>query len=532
VKATTSLTSRSADPTIIGLLHLSVVSCGALQNRGVVGIRGVDPLFACWVAGVISSTRFLPLSVAFTRSRALSCVFIGAWLPSCLATSHMVSVSLRPVSVNNLSTWARPAEQHQPPVLSAQRLRDASHMTWRPAASLRASFRSHSASLVGSSPTGSPDTVVERRRLSSRRSSTTSSRNCTVAASNQSLQVGEEFAAAIDIALTGALGITSQRTPRRRSPRIESLLVQTNKPPSEEELLAIGIDKLASLGRWQLLTEVPPDDDDSFPMQACWTEVKQCWASGTLDEYDRISIARSVSWLARDLRPNVAQQREMARLTDADVPEQIAAQCRTGGLYADQFDALTDWQDADELVEPLAAIQPLIAHAAMSPAMRVHYMLPAIRRLASAVHAAAEASGLGWWEQKWWNRAAIDGFIYELRLAHAGSSTLDLPKEPWTANDTPAAYGIGRHSAEALVPLARRMRIHSFPGDNEAVEGRLQEVHPDERLDFLGWDIYLLARARGDTSEHAFSLAMNDTLSGRQEQRNDLLKRSLREIEN
>jgi len=352
------------------------------------------------------------------------------------------------------------------------------------------------------------------------------------------LQVGEEFAAAVDIALTGALGVAAERPSRLRSPRIEPLLFQESKPPSEEELFAIGIGKLASLGRWQLLTEVPPDDEDSFPLQACWTEAKRRWAHGILDEYDRAAIARSVSWLATDLQHHAhAQQRwEMARLTDADVPEQIASQCRFGGLYADQCEALTDWQDADELVEPLAAIQPLITHAAMSPPMRVRYMLPALRRLAGAVKAAGEASGLGWWEQKSWNSAAIDGFIYELQMAHAGSSALDLPKEPWTANVAPAAHLIGRRGAEAIAPLARRMRVYSFPGDREAVEGRLEDeaqMPADQRLDALGWDIYLLARVRGDTSEHAFTLAMNDidTLDDRQKLRRDLLERSLRNLE-
>lgn len=351
------------------------------------------------------------------------------------------------------------------------------------------------------------------------------------------LQVGEEFAAAVDIALTGALGVASQRPSRRRSPRIEPLLIQESKPPSEEELFALGVDRIASLGRWQLLTEVPPDDEDSFPMQACWTEVKHRWADGTLDEYDRAAIARSVSWLAKDLQhhAHARQRQEMARLTDADVPEQIAAQCRFGGLYADQFEALTDWQDADDLVEPLAAIQPLITHAAMSPAMRVRYMLPAIRQLAFAVQAAGEASGLGWWERRSWNSAAIRGFIYELQLAHAGSSALDLPKERWTANVAPAAHVIARRGAESIAPLARRMQVYSFHGDREAVAGRLEDearMPADERLDVLGWDIYLLARARGDTSEHAFSLAMDATLRGREKVRRDLLVRSLRELKN
>ena len=80
------------------------------------------------------------------------------------------------------------------------------------------------------------------------------------------------------------------------------------------------------------------------------------------------------------------------------------------------------------------------------------------------------------------------------------------------------------------------MRVYSFPGDREAVEGRLEDeaqMPADQRLDALGWDIYLLARVRGDTSEHAFTLAMNDidTLDDRQKLRRDLLERSLRNLE-
>jgi superfamily II DNA or RNA helicase len=350
------------------------------------------------------------------------------------------------------------------------------------------------------------------------------------------LQVGEEFAAAVDVALTGALGVAAQRPSRLRSPAIAPLLIADSQPPSEEELFELGVERITSLGRWQLLTEVPPDEGDPFPLQACWAEAKQRWANGTLDKYDRMSIAQSVSWLTEDLQDpaHARQRREMARLTDADVPEQIAAQCRFGGLYAERLDALMGWQDADELIAPLGTIQPLITHAAMSPAIRLRYMLVAVSKLATAVGAAAEASGLGWWERRSWNAAAIDGFVYELQLAHAASSTLDVPNEPWGANLAPAAYLIGRRGAESLTPLARRMRIYSFPGDTEAVAGRLQDeddMPPDERLDALGWDIYLLARARGDTSGHAFSLGMEGILRVRENVRRDLLERSLREIE-
>jgi len=346
------------------------------------------------------------------------------------------------------------------------------------------------------------------------------------------LQVGEEFAAAVDLALTGALGVSSKRPSRPR--RLEPRVLEETKPPSEDELLAIAINRLAAYGRWEILPEVPPDDEEeTFPLQACWTEIKRRWADDTLDVYDRRDIARSVSWLAKDLDTHPRQRREMARLTDADLPEQIAAQCRSGGRYAERFEALTNWRWGEELVESLAAIQPLITHAAMSPELRLRYMLVALRRLAAAAASAAETSGRRWWEQDSWSSAAIDGFIYELRLAHAGPYALERPKMTWTARDKPAAHGIGRREAEPCARLAGRMRIYRFPGDSDTVEGRLldeSQIPADERLDALGWEIYLLARTRGDTSEDAFKLAMEGPVRRREHVRHDLRARSLREL--
>jgi superfamily II DNA or RNA helicase len=344
------------------------------------------------------------------------------------------------------------------------------------------------------------------------------------------LHVGEEFAHAVDVALTGALGITAQRPSWRRSPRIQPRVLEEAKPPSEEELVAIAINKLAALGHWELLTEVPPDDEDSFPMQACWSELKRRWTAGALDQSDRTAIARSVSWLATDLDHHPRQRYEMSRLTDADVPEQIAAQCRPGGRYDHWLDALADWQDSDRLVESLAMIQPLITHAAMSSPLRLRYMLTAVRRLASAVQAAGKASGLGWWERRPWNAAARNGFIYKLQLAHARSFPLERPETPWTAETMPAAHQIGVREAEPITPLAQRMRIYRFPGDTEAVQGRFEdeiEMPADERLDALGWEIYLLARARGDDSDDAFRWSMEGTLRAREKVRHDYRARSL-----
>jgi hypothetical protein len=77
------------------------------------------------------------------------------------------------------------------------------------------------------------------------------------------------------------------------------------------------------------------------------------------------------------------------------------------------------------------------------------------------------------------------------------------------------------------------MGMYGFRGDKEAVEARIEdEVHmaANDRLDALGWEIYLLARVRGDTSEDAFSPAMDGTLRGREKVRRDFLVRSLQEI--
>lgn len=347
------------------------------------------------------------------------------------------------------------------------------------------------------------------------------------------LHVGEEFAEAVDVALNGALGIAAQRSTRHRETRTQALVVEGPKPLAETELLEIAVSKLMVGGRWDLLTEVPADEKVGFPMQACWIELMRRWANGTLDHHGRTAIARSVSWLACDLDQYPRQRREMARLTDADVPEQIATHCRRNGRYADKFGVLA-YQESYELVASLTAIQSLITHAAMSPQMRFRYLLPAVRRLAVAVRAAADASGLGPWEQRPWKSAAMIGFIYELEHAHAGSFTLDRPTEPLTATEIPVAHHLGRRQAESFAPLARRMRAYRFSRDEEAVQGRLADealMSPDERLDALGWDIYLLARVRGDSSEHAFKLAMKDTFRERHKLRRDLLTRSLREIE-
>ena len=74
----------------------------------------------------------------------------------------------------------------------------------------------------------------------------------------------------------------------------------------------------------------------------------------------------------------------MAALTDAELPDQIVAQCREGGLYASCLEPL-EAVGTNTLVTALTDIQKRLTHPAMSAEARLRYMLPAALRLAQAV---------------------------------------------------------------------------------------------------------------------------------------------------
>jgi superfamily II DNA or RNA helicase len=345
-------------------------------------------------------------------------------------------------------------------------------------------------------------------------------------------EVGEEFAAAVDVAIASALGVATARS-SRLSPQVAPLLPPRDpKPLSEQELFEIGIRKIGELGRWQLETRVPDENVDSVPLGWCWREVKRRWGAGQLSELDRKSVADSISWLAPDLQIRPAQRREMAALTDAELPDQIVAQCREGGLYASCLEPLAA-VGTNTLVTALTDIQKRLTHPAMSAEARLRYMLPAALRLAQAVRDAGQASGLDSWEQQPWRDGALDGFVWELAAAQADASALELPSAPFSVKVTPDAVAIGFLSAAKLAPLAARMSIYRFPGDVEAVEGRHEEelqMTPSERLDPLGWEIYMLARHRGENNEDALRDAREKSVPLRRKIRQDLRLRSIREV--
>jgi superfamily II DNA or RNA helicase len=345
-------------------------------------------------------------------------------------------------------------------------------------------------------------------------------------------EVDEKFAAAVDVAIASALGVATARSPRR-SPDVAPLLPPREpKPLSDQELFEIGIHKIGELGRWQLETRVPDEVVDSIPLGWCWREVKRRWAAGQLSELERKSVADSISWLAPDLQLLPAQRREMAALTDAELPDQIVAQCREGGLYASCLEPLSA-VGTNTLVTGLTDIEKRLTHPAMSAEVRLRYMLPAALRLAEAVRDAGQASGLDSWEQQPWRDGALDGFVWILAAEQAKASGLELPSTPFSMKVTPEAVTIGVRSAEELAPLAARMSIYRFPGDVETVEGLREEelqMTARERLDPLGWEIYMLGRHRGEHNEDALRDAREQSVSLRRKIRQDLRLRSIREV--
>lgn len=347
------------------------------------------------------------------------------------------------------------------------------------------------------------------------------------------MEVGEEFADAVDVALATALGVTSERARRRRRAAPEPQVLEEARSLSEEDMFFMGVQELHALGRWDLLPRVPAVAQD-FPLAAWWAEVKQRWGAGTLDSYDRQVIADSVSWLAHDLERCTTQRNEMARLTDAELPEQIAAQFKAEGIYADMPLApiLAGNQNPNELIEPITAIETALTHAAMPRDTRLTRVIDALKALAPVVASASDDEESYWWDPGARQRAVINGFVYALQSA-ATRDPRAQPRTPWSARQEPEAHQAGHDAAIPFTDEARRLQIYRFPDDIASVAERLQDeehLDPDQRLDELGWEIYLLARARGATHAYGLEQATDTkaTLRQRKRVRADLLRRARR----
>lgn len=343
--------------------------------------------------------------------------------------------------------------------------------------------------------------------------------------------VGEEFAEAVDVALANALGL-SEAHARRRLRRSGSASVATvtlgNPQPTPEQAFYTGLQELLNASRWDLLPAVPRDIR-GFPMHAWWDEAMRRWAAGELDGDIRQQIADGISWLSEDLTGFEAQRREISRITRADVVEQVLVQLGTGGVFRDaQFAPIADEGD---LEEPLEIALDAITHPGMSPMMRLHYLMAALRLVTPAMLRAREKGESELWYSTSSYRPVLDGFAHALEVARLSTSPFDRPGTPWSAGSAPRAFALGKEAAIPLERLAWRMRAYRFPDDEHVVAQRRakeQGLPPDCRLDALGWDVYLLAQARGTREPEALRLALEGTLRQRKAVRAELLRSALR----
>jgi superfamily II DNA or RNA helicase len=338
------------------------------------------------------------------------------------------------------------------------------------------------------------------------------------------LDVGAEFAEAVDVALADALGL-ARPAPARRL-RSAEIVLKPGADPSPEEAFLIGLEELQSRGRRDLLARMPVATT-AFPMQAWWKEALRRWQARELDIYDRRAIANSLSWMSPDLDGADPVRREMAAMSEADVPEQLAAQLRPGGALADgPLRWIVDGpEQLDEAVDHLREIHRCVTHAAMSPPMQARRLQQVLPLAAEAARRADEGEPEPGWYFLSRRQASVLGFARALVLVRdpaAWSSTNIHPK-------LPEACAIGARAAAPLTELVREMSLYQFRGDAEEVVERLEDeanMAADERLDALGWDIYLLVRARSDSPAAALSQAMDGALRQRLRVRADLVRRA------
>ena len=280
------------------------------------------------------------------------------------------------------------------------------------------------------------------------------------------VDVDETFADAVDIALARALGTAAARAPRRRSqPDPLPITPEMVRELSDEEIFDRGLDVLHRYAYWGLAPAVP-DSVLGFPLGTWWEEVKKRWHDRTLSDELMYAVADSVSWLAIDLgAPAATIRRELRAFTRYTLPEQLAVQLSRQGIHATGAlatlaDQDRDFFDSDGLVEELEAVHNSVTHAAMSQRMQMHVLVAAVRPVAKVLAETLEDDDD---VPQWGRAAAFHGYIDRLR------DNPDLPPHWWARSD-PESYMAGYNAAQQLIPLARRMTLYRFDGDEIAVD--------------------------------------------------------------
>lgn len=343
------------------------------------------------------------------------------------------------------------------------------------------------------------------------------------------VQVGPEFAKAVGLALTNALGVARSAGPPPRPEASEPKLVEPAREPTEDELFDIGLAELWSLGRLDLLPRVP-EAARGFPLAQWWAEAKRRWRTGTIDREAKWEIAAHVSWLAEDLADDPRIRNEIAALTDARLPEQVVAQLRGGGIFATgPLDPLAEDEALlEEMLVPISDILDAVTHAAMLPNQQLEALVAALEPLATVVAVASRDLDPDAWDWGPVRLAVIDGFAEALRRAENGSEPSGSRSVSWRRDTEPEAFAAGVRAGGEVVPRVKALEPLKFDGDRAAVDfchEQQLDLSPDDQLDELGWEIYLLARARGGDHEFAFKQAMDGSLRQREGVRRDFLER-------
>jgi len=341
-------------------------------------------------------------------------------------------------------------------------------------------------------------------------------------------KVGEDFAEAVDVALTRSLGVEAQR-PLRHRRKPQAVVVAEPEILDEDQLFLKGLYTLESLARWELLPRLP-DTTADFPLDTWWEEVKRRWLTNSLDPYDAEIIAGDVSWLAPGLGGrNSLLRRRMAWTTKAGPPEQVLAQLRPGGvLEAGGLAPLAEEGRLTDLLDPFIEIHDAVSHAAMPPGDAVGRLIRALEPLAAAVTQVERDNTEPLWRRDRPREAAVEGFRHRLREIRAEGLPDPVPNPSWLKGDQPNAFGVGASRAELLRRFIETVRPFKFVGEVQAVTSLREDergIPADERLDELGWSIYMLVRGRGGADPDARSQALDGNYYRRKMVRRDLLRR-------
>jgi hypothetical protein len=278
------------------------------------------------------------------------------------------------------------------------------------------------------------------------------------------VQVGPEFAKAVGLALTDALGVSPTPGTNRSRPTLEPEILEPEREPTEDELFETGIEELCSLARLDLLSRVP-EAARGFPFGEWWAEARRRWRAGAVDREGMGLIANCVSWLAEDLADDPRLRNEIAALTDAGLPEQVLAQFRKGGIFVKRPLAPLAEDEAllEEMLVPVPDILDAVTHAAMLPAQQMEALLAALEPLANVVLAASRDVDRDAWDWGAIRLAVIEGFAETLRRADPGAEASDSRPVSWRRDTEPEAFAAGARAGEAVVPRVKELEPLKFP---------------------------------------------------------------------